>query len=393
MVMQNNMYYGIYLDNSTTTRPSEKVLAKMFSLYENGWASVSSPHQLGQQLFPYIEESLKSIYNLVGAKEISDFVFTSSGAEGVNQVILTCFLEVTRTTGKNQYITSTIDEAPALMSIHRLEQLDCVSKFAKVNSNGFVTKESVANVITPRTALVSLSWANCLTGVINPVAEIATLCQERGILFHLDATHVLGKLFYDLSDIAPDYLTFNGDNLHGPKGTGGLFIKQNTKCKPLIIGGLEQAGRRAGDLNVPALAGLGVAAQETIETQDLLCTEVARLRDRFEEGISQGYKEAVIFYRDQDRLPNCSAIGFPGISNEALLYALNRKGLYASIGGGNSQQIALVLTASGIDEALAQTAISFSLSRETTEDQIDRAIEIVCTTAHQLRKASIQLVK
>lgn len=383
---------GIYLDNSMTTRPSEKALAKMIPFFTEKWGSTSSPHQKGHELFSAIQDSLKSIYSLVGAKELSDFIFTSSGAEAVNQVILTCYLEVTRSTGKNQYVTSTIDEAPTLMSIHRLEQLDCVGKFAKVNAQGIITAESIADVITPRTALVSLSWANCLTGVIHPVAEIAKLCQERGILFHLDATHVLGKLFYDLDDINPDYLTFNGDHLHAPKGTGGLFIKQNVKCKPLIIGGLEQAGRRAGDMNVPAAVGLGVAAHEAMETRDLLCTEVARLRDKLEEGILKEYPEAVIFFRNQERLPTCTAIGFPGIANEALLYALNRKGVYANIGGGSSQQIALILTAAGIKESLAQTAINFSLSRETTEEEIERAIELIGTAANKLRKCSIKLI-
>jgi cysteine desulfurase len=383
---------GIYLDNSMTTRPSEKSISKMLPFYTDKWGSTSSPHQMGQELFPAMEKSLQSIYALIGAKETSDFVFTSSGAEAVNQVILTCFLEVTRSTGKNQFITSTIDEAPTLMSIHRLEQLDCVGKYAKVNSHGVVTAESIADVITPRTALVSLSWANCLTGVINPMAEIAALCQSRGILLHLDATHVLGKLFYDLEDIKPDYLTFNGDHFHAPKGTGGLFIKQNVKCKPLIIGGLEQAGRRAGDLNVPGLVALGVAAHEALETRDLLCTEVARLRDQLEEGILREYPEAVIFFRDQERLPSVTAIGFPGIANEALLYAINRKNVFANIGGGSSQQIALVLTAAGVEEALAQTAINFSLSRETTEEEIERAIELIVTAAKQLRKCSVKFV-
>jgi len=385
------MTNGIYLDNSMTTRPSEKAIGKMLPFYTDHWGSTSSPHQLGQELFPAIEKSLKEIYTLVGAPDTADFVFTSSGAEAVNQVILSAYLDVTRSTGKNQFITSTIDEAPALMSIHRLEQLDCVAKYAKINPQGKVTVESIADIITPRTALVSLSWANCLTGVIHPVAEIATLCQERGILFHLDATHVLGKLFFDLADINPDFLTFNGDQFHAPKGTGGLFIKQNIKCKPLIIGGLEQAGRRAGDLNVPGLVALGYAAHEALETRDLLCTEVARLRDKLEEGVMKEFPEAVVFFRDQERLPNSTAIGFPGIANEAMLYTLNRKGVYASIGGGSAQQIALVLTASGVEESLAQSAINFCLSRETSEDEIERAIELIGTAALQLRKTSCKL--
>lgn len=386
------MTTGIYLDNQTTTRPSGKAIAKMLPFLTEYWGTPSAPHQIGQQVFPAITEALKLIYTLIGAKESDDFVFTSSGAEAINQTIMSAYFDITRQTGKNQFITSNIDEAPSIMSIGRLEQLDCVGKMVKANSKGQITAEIVADAISPRTALVSLSWANGLTGVINPVSEIGTLCQERGIKFHLDATHVLGKLFYDLDDIGAHFITFNGDHLHAPKGTGGLYIKAGTKCSPYILGGFEQAGHRAGSFNVPGLVALGEAASETIDCRDLLGTEVARLRNKLEKGIMDTVPDAITLFRDQERIPNCSAMAFPGVPNEALLYALNRKGVYASIGGGCFQQIGLVLMASGIDEILAHTAISFGLSRETTEEEIDNTIQIVADCVKKLRKGSEKLV-
>lgn len=387
------MAHSIYLDNNTTTRPSEQAIAKMLPFLTERWGTPAAPYLLGQQLFPAIEESLRGIYALLGARESDDFTFTSSGAEGVNQAILSTYFESTLHKGKNQFVTSNIDEAAAIMSIGRLEQLGCVGKMALADKSGRITAQAISEAINPRTALVSLSWANGLTGAINPVDEIAALCKERGIQLHLDATHVLGKIFFDWEELPAHFISFNGDNLHAPKGTGGLFIRADTKCSPLIVGGSEQSGHRAGGLNVPALVALGEAAREAIDSRDLICTETARLRDKLEMGLIDAIPDAEVFFRDQERVPNCSAIAFSGIANEALLYLLNRRGVYASIGGGASQQIGLVLAASGVKEAIAHSAISFALSRETTEDEIDRTIEIASDCVKRLRKVSYQFTQ
>lgn len=385
------MSQGIYLDNHTVSRPSDQAVAKMLTFLTERWGVPSAPHQVGQQLFPAIEEALKGIYALIGAKESDSVVFTSSGAEGVNQVVLSTYFDVTIHTGKNQFITSTIDEAPAIMAVGRLDHLSCIGKMAPPETNGKVTAAAVAEAMTPRTALVSLSWANGLTGVVNPIEEIAAVCKERGVLFHVDASHVLGKVFWEGEDIPAHFLTFNGDSFHAPSGTGGLFIRSDVKCSPLILGGIEQGGHRAGSYSVASLAALGQAAREALDARDYMCTEVARLRDKLEQGITAKVPQASVFFQEQERLPNCTAIGFPGVANEALLYLLNRRGVYASIGGGTHQQIGLILTASGIDPVLAHTAVSFSLSRETTEDEIDRAIAIVADCVQHLRKMSQKL--
>lgn len=382
------MAQGIYLDNNTTSRPSEHAIAKMLPFMTERWGTPSAPHHMGQQLFPAIEEALRGIYALLGARESDDFIFTSSGAEGVNQVILSTYFDVTMHTGKNQFVTSTIDEAPAIMAIGRLEQMSCVGKMAPPDKMGSVTAHAISEAINPRTALVSLSWANALTGVINPIEEISRLCHERGIHLHLDATHVLGKIFIDWDKPQAHFITFNGDNLHAPKGTGGLYIRADAKCSPFILGGVEQAGHRGGSYNVAGLVALGEAAREAIDSRDLVCTEVARLRDKLEKGLLTAIPEAVSFFRQQERLPNCFAMAFPGVVNEALLYALNRKNIYASIGGGSSQQIGLILMASGVAEALANSALSFALSKETTEDEIDRAIDIIADCVKRMRKVS-----
>lgn len=382
------MAQGIYLDNNTTTRPSEQVVAKMLPFLTDRWGVPSAPHQMGQQLFPAIEDALKGIYALLGAKESDNVVFTSSSAEGINQVVLATYFDVTMHTGKNQFITSVIEEAPAIMAIGRLEQLSCVGKMAPADKHGRITAEAIAEAMTPRTALVSVAWANGLTGVINPIQEIAAICKERGVHLHIDASHVLGKVFAEWDEIPANFLTFNGDSFHAPSGTGGLFIRSDTTCSPLILGGIEQGGYRAGAYSVGGLVALGQAARDAIDARDYMCTEVARLRGKLEKGILSLVSDAILFFQDQERLPNCTVIAFPGIANEALLYLLNRKGVYASIGGGTYQQLGLILAASGVDSVLAHTAISFSLSKETTEDQIDSAIEIIADSVQRLRKIS-----
>lgn len=382
------MKQGIYLDNSMTTRPSNEAISSMMPFFTEMWGSPMAPHQFGQQVVPALEQSYKSIYSLLGAKDSDNFVFTSSGAEAINHAVFSTYFDVTRPAGKNHYILSKIDEAPALMSISRLEQMDCVGKMVSPNNRGEITVDAIADAMTPRTALVSLEWANGMTGVTHPIAEIAELCHQRGVRLHLDATHTLGRVYTQLEELGADFISFNGDNLHAPKGTGGLFIKSKVNCSSFILGGMEQGGQRAGSINIPALVALGCASKQMLEARDFVCTEVARLRDKLEKGITSGFPQSIAFFRNSERLPHVTAIAFPGIANEALLFALNRKGVYASIGGGSFQQIGLILAASGIDEKLAHTAINFSLSRETTELEIDQAIEIIVETAKRLVKVS-----
>jgi cysteine desulfurase len=383
---------GIYLDNNTTTKPSAEAVAKMIPFLTEMWGVPSAPHAIGQRLNKSIEEALRGIYALLEAKESDDVIFTSSAAEGINNVVLSTYFDVTIPQGKNQFITSIIDEAPPIMAIGRLEELSCVGRMAPADTSGRVTAQAIAETMTPRTALVSISWANALTGVINPIEEIATLCKERGVRLHLDASHVLGKVFCDWDDVPAHFITFNGDSIHAPSGTGALFIRGDTRCSPMILGGIEQGGHRAGNFSVAGLVALGEAAKLAMDARDLLCTEVARLRSKLENGICKAVPDAVAFFTKVERLPNTTAIAFPGVSNEALLYALNRRGVYGCIGGGSHQQIGLILAASGVDEVLAHTAISFSLSRETTESEIDRAIEIITETVAKLRKVSRALM-
>lgn len=373
---------GIYLDNSQTTAPSLPVTAKMFSFFSEKWGVFSQPHQRGQELVSSVEEAYRYLYQLFGAKEEDTVVFVSSGAEAVNQVIQSAYFDLTLPTGKNHFIVAKTDEAPALMATHRLEQAGCIA------TSALPTVKGIIEALSPRTALVSLSWGNGLTGQIQPVQEIAQVLKERGVKFHLEASHVLGKLWFDPRQIGADYISFGGDLIHGPKSGGALWVKAKEKVPQLILGGLEQNGHRAGPLDVASFAALGEAAKEAREGLDFMATEVARLRGKFEREIMKHIPDAKILFRDQERLPHISCITVPGCPSEPFLYLLNREECFATMGGGSLQQIGYVLSALGVPDIESACALSFSLSRETTDEEIEKAVEIIKKVTEKLRKVS-----
>lgn len=363
----------IYLDNTTAAPLSAATLEKMLPFFRERWGHPTAPHAHGQAVLPAIHEAEMALRQLVGASKEAGFIFTSSHAEAINHVVSSVYLDVTRQTGKNHFVTAVVDEAPAILAASRLNDLGCVMQMAPCNAHGQVTAAAVADTITPRTALVTLSWSSALTGVIHPIAEIAKLCKERGILLHVDATHVLGKGYFTWSDCGADFLTFNGEPLHGPKGTGMLFIKEKQTLSPFILGGKEQGGLRGGSFNVPAFVGLGFAARLAYEGRDFLCTEIARLRDRFEKEIASMPGCRVLF-QEEERLAHVSCIEFANVTAEALLFCLQRKNLFAGFGGGNFQKMSLILKASGIE---THSALSFALSRDTTDEEIARATALI----------------
>lgn len=382
----------VYLDNSTTARPSGEAVSKMLTYYSEKWGTLTQPHKMGQELFADFADALKAVYALLGATEHDAVILTSSGAEAVNQAILSTYQDVSLVDGRNHFISSVIDEAPSLMSLHRLESFGCATTYLKPTPEGIITPKSLVEAITPRTALVSLSWASGLTGVVQPIADLAEICKSRGIRLLVEATHVLGKLFFDLKELPITFLAFNGEQLHAPKGTGALYIRQGIHLKPLITGGIEQAGMRAGSINIPAVAALGVACKQTLEARDYLCTEVARLKMHFEKEIIQRIPQSKVLFEYEERVPNISAIAFPHVQSEALLFLLSRKDVYASMGGGGQQQISYLLQACGLSKTIATCALSFSLSRETTQEELDRALGIIEACYTKLRKASKNLV-
>lgn len=382
----------VYLDNSSTSRPSAEAISRMLLFHTEKWGVPSQPHQMGQEVVLPLEEAYRSIYRLLGAKDQDTVVLTSSGAEAINQAIFSTYQEVTLPQGKNHIISTAIDEAPSMMSMHRLESLGCALTQLKPNQQGIIAPKSLVEAITPRTALFSIPWASGLTGVVQPILELAKICKLRSVRLLVDATHALGKIYFDLKDLSIDMMAFNGDQIHAPKAAGGLYVREGVFLTPFIAGGMEQAGLRAGTVNVPGIVGLGVAAKQALEARDYIGTEVARIRMHFENEVMRRIPTAKILFGYEERVPHITAISFPGVLNEALLFALNRRGIFASIGGGSQQQLTYYLHHCHVEPRLAQSALSFSLSRETTEEQVERAAGALEVSYMKLRKVSSDLI-
>lgn len=375
----------VYLDHHTATRPLPSSVEAMLPFFREHWGSTTSPHLMGQELFPTLNQSTEEVLRALGAQSEDRFYFFSSSADAVSHLYLSHYFDVVRETGKNHILTTSIEEASVLMSLKRLEDLGCHGKILPVSANGQITREVLDEALKTRTSLVSISWANGLTGVIHPIADLAEACRAKDMRLHVDASYVIGKLYFRFEDLPIDYLTFDGSLIHAPKGTAGLIVKEKA---PFTAPCSMMMGASVG-----GIAALGNALASGAEMFDHLCLETARLRDKLEKGILAGFPEAQVFFRHVDRLPNCTAIAFPGVVSDALLFLLHRKGVYASLGGGHSQKLSHILVASGVDETLAQCALSFSLSFDTREEEIDFAIKTIVESANKLRSLSRDLLE
>lgn len=354
----------IYLDAHSATKPCTAALERMGPYLHEHWGASFAPHKMGQELINALDSRYQMIYDLVGAKEKDAFHFTSSGAEAINQVFWSVFIERARKEGKCHIIVSSIEDAPTMQCAKRLEELGCTIKIAPVNAQGQIDLAKLSELISPRTALISITMAHGLTGVIQPFEEVARIAKEKNVLLHLDATYALGKI--PLDEMPADYLTFAGDRIHSVKGSGGLFVKEGAPLSPFILAG------HGGHFDIPSFMALSAAAQQSSLYLDMMNLEVARLRDLLESKLS-----GTALYKDSPRLPNTTTVVFPKAHQEALLYLLNRKGVYATIGGPYSGHLSRI--------AGDECAISFSLSRMTTEEEIFRAADIINEAVRQLQ--------
>lgn len=373
----------IYLDNSTLARPSSHLLNQMQPYLKRHWHNITAPYLKGKEPFSSVERTLRDLDAFVGAHQNDRFFFTASGAEATAQVYHSAYIDHLSESGKNHILTTAVEEAPVLLSVKRYEKLGCVEKIVPLNENGQLTRENLEKNLSPRSGLLSLSWANSLTGVIHPIWELAELCREKGVLFHVDASTVLGKLYFKLQDIPIDYLTFDGTLLHGPKGSGGLFVNRSIAFESLIPEGMPGC-----HLNEAALMGLGVAFEEMSEAFDHLCMETTRLRDTLEREVQRAIPEVKILFQTAERLPHITTLVFPGVRSELLAFHLRERGVLASFGGGRMQKLEHLLSSCSVPPLDARCALSFSLSRDTTEEEIRQAIGIIVDAGQKCRTYS-----
>jgi len=392
----------VYLDNNATTPVLSEVMEAMRPYFGERFGNASSIHHHGQETRAAVERARESVAALLACRS-SEIVFTGGGTEGDNLAVF----------GKarpgDHVITSTIEHHAVLnackhLAKYREEYLgktECEVAYVPVDGRGLVDPADVKRALRPNTKLITIMLANNETGVVQPVAEIGKIAAEAGVCFHTDAVQAAGKIAIDVDEIGCDLLTISGHKFHGPQGVGALYVRKGTLLEPMLHGGSHERSRRAGTENVPGIVGLGKAAELAIagfERGD--DRKMAAARDRLEKELlsiegaglnGAGLNDAGLNDEAAPRLPNTSNIYFDGIAGEALVIALDLKGLAVSTGAACSSgtiEPSHVLLAMGLAPERAKASIRFSLGKQNTPEDIDFALALTAQTVARLRELS-----
>ncbi|MEW5774727.1 MAG: cysteine desulfurase NifS [Thermodesulfobacteriota bacterium] len=377
----------VYLDNNATTRVDPAVLAAMLPFFGERYGNPSSMHAFGGGVGRDVARAREQVAALLGCSP-REVLFTSCGTEGDNTAIRSA-LEAQP--GKRHFVTTRVEHPAVLGVAHRLEEQGCDVTLLGVDDQGRLDLEELRAAIRKDTALVSVMYANNETGVVFPLPEIADICKERGVLLHTDAVQAAGKLPIDLARLPVDMLTLSGHKLHGPKGVGALFVRKGTPFRPFLLGGHQERGRRAGTENTAGLVGLGAACEKAAAHMDGERTRVAALRDRLQAGLAASIPENMVNGGESPRLPNTLSIAFKYVEGEAILLMLDRFGICASSGSActsGSLEPSHVLRAMGVPFTFAHGSVRFSLSRFTTDADIDLVLKELPGIIARLREIS-----
>jgi len=379
----------IYLDNNATTPVLPEVLAAMQPYFGEHFGNASSIHHHGQETRAAVERARESVAGLIGCRA-SEIVFTSGGTEGDNLAI---FGLVNLGLAKpGHVITSTIEHHAVLNSCKHLEASGCEVTYVPVDGRGQVDPDDVRRVLRPNTRLITIMMANNETGVLQPVEEIGKVAAEADVYFHTDAVQAAGKIALDVKRIGCDLLSISGHKMHAPQGVGALYVKKGTVLHPMLYGGSHERSRRAGTENVPGIVALGKAAElarEAFARDDL--DRMSALRDRLEQIILGEVEGAAVNGQGAARVPNTSSIHFDCIEGEALVIALDLKGLAVSTGAACSSgaiEPSHVLTAMGLRPEQARGSLRFSLGKQSTSEDVEFALSLIPFTVARLRELS-----
>jgi cysteine desulfurase len=382
------MMRRVYLDNNATTPLLPEVLEAMLPYYGEHFGNASSIHHHGQETRGAVERARESVAALLGCRA-SEIVFTSGGTEADNLAIF----GITR--AGDHIISSTIEHHAVLNACKNLAAKGYEVTYIPVDARGLVDPADIKRAIRQNTKLISIMLANNETGVVQPIAEIAKIAGEAGVYFHTDAVQAAGKIPLDVTQIGCNLATISGHKFHGPQGVGALYVRKGTRLDPMLYGGSHERSRRAGTENVPGIVGLGKAAQLAMaglekgsDATMTMTIEVAR--DRIEKELLQ-IEAAGLNGEGAPRVPNTTNIYFDGIDGEALVIALDLKGLAVSTGAACSSgaiEPSHVLTAMGLHQDRAKASIRFSLGKQNTQADIDFALSIIPETVARLRSLS-----
>lgn len=377
--------HRVYLDNNATTPVLPEVFEAMRPYFGEHFGNASSIHHHGQGTRAAVENARESVATLLGCAA-SEVIFTSGGTESDNLAIAGL------TKPGDHVITSGIEHHAVLHAAEHLKELGCEVTVLPVNELGLIDPDDVKRALRPNTRLITVMMANNETGVLQPVEEIGKIAAEAAVLFHTDAVQAAGKVATNVKQIGCHALSISGHKIHAPQGTGALYVGKGTRLQPLFHGGRHERSRRAGTENVPGIVGLGKAAEIARQGLQAGASEkMAAMRDRLESAILGQIESTKVNGAKLPRVPNTTNIRFDDIEGESLVIALDLKGLAVSTGAACSSgaiEPSHVLVAMGMRPEQARASIRFSLGKQTREQDIDFALNLLPETVTRLRELS-----
>jgi cysteine desulfurase len=382
----------VYLDNNATTRTDPRVVEAMLPFFRDMFANPSSLHDLGVAAKDAVRGARSQVRVLIGAERDSEIIFTSGGSESNNAAILSA-LETQE--GRNEIITSAVEHPAVLALCAHLEKTGRAKIHRiPVDGQGYLILDAYRKALSERTALVTIQWANNETGVVFPVEMLASMAHSFGALFHCDAVQAAGRVEIKVNRTEIDMLSISAHKMHGPKGIGALYVRNGLKLAPLIYGGRQERGRRAGTESTPAIVGFGVAAKLAAQELQHDMNRISLLRDYLEREILRLVPTAIRVGDRRNCLPNTLNIAFENIEADSILLMLNRESIAASSGSActsGSLNPSHVLTAMKIPFSHLRGSVRFSLSRETSDYDADRVIEVLQQAASDLQDGSVSM--
>lgn len=378
----------VYLDHIASTPIHPQVFEAMLPYLKDKFGNPQSLHSVGQEALNAIEEAREKVAHLINAKP-EEIFFTSSGSES-NNFALKGFAQAHRSRG-NHIVLSAIEHQSVLHSAQNLEKMGYKVSYVPVDKWGLIDLQEVKRLLTKNTILVSIMLANGEVGTIEPIAEIAQICREHGVLFHTDAVDAVGNIAVDVGELGVDALSLAGNQFYGPKGSAALYIKRGARIVPFIDGGIQERGRRAGTEDVAGIVGLGKAAEIAEQELEQRIQKVESLRDSLIQRLPQKVEHVRLTGHPERRLPYHASFCIEFVEGEAMLLNLDMQGIAASSGSActsRALKASHVLLAMGIDHALSQGSLVFSLIEDTNKEDINYLLEVFPPIIERLRMMS-----
>ena len=382
----------VYMDNNATTRTDPRVVEAMLPFMCEQFANPSAIHSMGVTCAEAVRVARSQISALIGARRESEIVFNSGGSESNNTAILSA---LQTQAGRSEIITSAVEHPSILALCAHLEKTGRAKVYRiPVDNRGSLNLDVYRRALSVNTALVSMQWANNETGVVFPVESLASMAHSTGALFHCDAVQAAGRVAIDVAVSEIDLLSISAHKMHGPKGIGALYIRNGVQLKPLIHGGHQERGKRAGTENTPAIVGFGATAEIASQTMSWDMPRISMLRDYLEREILRIIPSAIQVGDRDHRLPNTLNVAFENVEADSVLMMLDRESIAASSGAAcasGSMNPSHVLSAMKIPFSHLRGSVRFSFSRESTDADVDRVLEVLPKIVNSLLASSVSM--